>query len=146
MDDANPAVLRDVVALIFIEEVRRFERVVAADRDQRVDVQVDERMMNAPKLLGLLGIQEIGGRLDRGAGIRTSRPDDDPPAVANPSDVYGRQDPVVLPLDHRVRRRVVFLQVGVPVEDAQHLDPGLEKRRGSRGDNRVGSGRGSARE
>ena len=68
--------------LVLVEEVRRLEGVVPADRDQRFDADVDEPVVDAAQPLGLLGVGQVFGPADLLAGIGAGRPDEDPARVA----------------------------------------------------------------
>ncbi len=136
--DAHALVLRHLVLLVLVKEVGRLERVIAADRDERIDAQIAKGMMDTRKPFGLFGIEEVRRCLDPGARIDPRGSDDDAAAVSNAANVGGSEHPVVLGFDDRVVDQVVLLQVGVPVKDAEDLDTGLEKRRGDRGDYRIG--------
>lgn len=86
--------------------------------------------MNPRESLCFLRIEQIRWRFDACARIHASRSYDDASRVAKTSDVARGQAPIVLTLDDRVGRRVVLVEVGVPVEYTEHVDARLEKRRG----------------
>ncbi len=125
MHDAYSPVFCDVVLLVLVEEVRCLEGVVAADRDEGVDLQVRERMVDLREPLGLLRVEDVRRGVDRGTWVDPGRPDDDAPAVSNASYVWRREHAVVLGLHNWIGYRIVVLEVGVAVEDPKHLDPGF---------------------
>ena len=125
MYDADSLVLRDVLLLILVEEVGGLECVISANRDQRVDPEIAERVVDVPELLGLFGVQQIGRTVDARSRVGASGADDDAPAVANPPDVGGQELSIMLRLDHPVVVAVVVLKVCVAMENPEHLDAGL---------------------
>ena len=60
VDDLHAARLRRQVLLVLVQEVRRLQRVVAADRDQRVDLEIDERVVDVAQPRRLLVV--VAGR------------------------------------------------------------------------------------
>jgi hypothetical protein len=111
MDDLDPARALGQPLLVFVEEVGGLERVVAADRDQRVDVEVDERVVDVAQRRGALGVEQVLGPVDALARVGARRADHDAARVAQAVDVALLEDPVVLVGQEPVRHRVVVLEV-----------------------------------
>ena len=63
VDDLDAARLLGQTALVLVQEVGGLERVVAADRDQRVDLEIDQRVVDVAQPLGALGIGAVVGAL-----------------------------------------------------------------------------------
>ena len=146
VDDLDPARLGGQPLLVLVEEVGGLEGVVAADRDQRVDVEVDEGVVDVAQRLGARGVGQVLGLLDPLAGVGACGADHDAARVAHAVDVALLEDPVVLVGQEPVGHRVVVLEVGVTVEEADDLAAVLEERDRSGRDHGVGGGGGAARE
>ncbi len=144
--DLHAARLGREALLILVEKVRGLQRVVAADRDQRVDVEIDERVVDVAQVDGLLQIVEVVGLFDPLAGVRARGADDDAARVAQAGEVLELEDAVVLVGQEPVRDRVVVLEVRVAVEEPDHVAAVFEERDRSRRDHRVGGRRGATGE
>jgi hypothetical protein len=82
MDDVKPLGRGGELALVHVEEVGGLQRVVAADGDERVDFEIDERVVHVAEAGRLLRVVEIGLGVDALARIGAGGADDDPAAVA----------------------------------------------------------------
>ena len=133
------------VSLEHLELVGGLERVVAADGDERVDLQRRERRVHGAERAGLLLVAEVGGAVHEPAGVGPGGAEQDAAAVPGAAEALVGEADVVLPLAERPVGAVLH-QVGIAVEDADDLDPLLEERGGGGGDDGVGRGRGPARE
>jgi len=146
MHDVNSGFVRDVVVLILVEEVGRLESVVTADRDERIDIEGAQGAVNPAEPLGFLGIEQVCGGLDGSAGVDPRGSDDDASTVAKPANVGRGEQAIVLGLEHGASDGIVLLEVGVPVEDAEHFGASLQERNRRGKDHRVGRRCGAAGE
>jgi hypothetical protein len=142
----HPTRVRRQLLLVLEQEVRGLERVVAADRDERVDLEIDERAVDVREQARLALVAEVVGPVDALARVRARGADEDAARVAKPSQVALLEDAVVLIRQEPVRHRVVVLQVRVAVEEPDDLAIVLDERRRGGGDHRVGRRGGPAGE
>ncbi len=82
VDDGNPAAAPRQLLLEELELVGGFQRVVAADGDQRVDLQRDQRVVDRLQRRDPLRVLQVGGVGDVLARIGPRRADQNPLAVA----------------------------------------------------------------
>ena len=60
MDDADTPGSGGEAALVLVEDVGGAQGVVAADGDERVDLQVEERLVDAAQAVGAPGLGKRG--------------------------------------------------------------------------------------
>jgi len=123
----------------------KFAVLSVSSPPSEISASVGERAVRGDELAVLRRVGEVGHRLDRLAGVGARGPQDDRALVADAGDQVAGQPQVVLPLDERAGR-IVALEVGVAVEEADDLGAGVEKRQRRRRDDRVRRGGGPPRE
>ena len=124
-----------------VEEVGGAQRAIATNAYQRVDLEVDQRVVDVAQTGYALAVGEIFGAAHLFARVGATCADKDPSRIAEPTQVTLLEDAIVLIGQQPMGDRVVALEVRVAMEEAQHLAPVGEKRDGRGADDGVG-GRG----
>ena len=139
--DADAPGLGRQALLQLEQQVRRAQRVVATDRNERVDLEVDERVVAAAQALGLARVVEVARGGDGLARVGAAGADDDAARVAKAPEVPVLEH-VVLLLGLELRLApLVALQAPVAVQDADGLAAAAPERRGDGADDGVGGRR-----
>ena len=112
---------RRQVFLEQLELVGGLEGVVAADRDQRIDAQRSQGLVNRSQGRGAAGVGQMAGMSDVLAGVGPGRADHDAPRVARATELVLIENQVIAALLHGVVGAVLD-EVGVSVQDADDLD------------------------
>ena len=133
---------------VFLEQlelVGGLERIVAADRDEGIDAQRSQSLVNRSQGRRAVGVGQMAGMRDVLAGVGPGRADHDAPRVARPTELVLIENQVIASLLHGVAG-AEFDEVGVSVQDSHDLDSVAQKRGRGRSDDRVGRRRRAAGE
>ena len=84
VDDADAGLGRRQPPLELIEDVRGAKRVVPADRDQRVELELPERLVHPPQGRRALGIVQVREAPDGFSGIGSPGAHEDAALVTKP--------------------------------------------------------------
>jgi len=111
---------RGQALLVFEENVRGLQRAVAADRDEAVDAELEQALIDDAQALHLRGVVEIRHPFDFPARAPPRGTDDDAPLVAKAPEIAVLEEMVVLALFQRSRRRLLQ-EARVTVKKPDHL-------------------------
>mmetsp|Transcript_8003 Transcript_8003/g.16088 ORF Transcript_8003/g.16088 Transcript_8003/m.16088 type:complete len:455 (-) Transcript_8003:179-1543(-) len=151
MDHTHTLRILRQISLELKNQVRRLEGIISSDGNQRVDSHVDERIIDIPQLFGLYRILEIFRCLDGLPGVCSSGTNDDSSGITESTEILLMEDTIVLVRHQPVGNRMVILQIGVPMEEPNHLmsilqkggsgcsDDGICRRRRPSGENQTDS-------
>ena len=143
MHNGNPLFRLRQTVHVHLELVGGLERIVAADRDEAVDLQRSKSVIDAAQRRRSLRVIQMVDMGDVLSGVGACRADQDSLRVSCPLEHLVGQADVVGALDER--RAVKIDEVRITVLDPQHLDVIPQERHGRRRDHRVGSRRRPAR-
>ena len=136
--DRDPLGVGRQAVLVELELVGRFERVVATDRDQRLDAQRPEPLVGVFQRLHPLGILEVARMRDVLARIGAGGADHDALAAAGAFEEVGGDLDVVAALHERLGGREIG-ERRIAVLHADHLGALAHERGGRRRDHGVGT-------
>ena len=144
VNDAHPLRVGRQAPLILVETIRGSERTVAADRDKRVEAELDEPAVHVVERLRLVSVLEVGAGRDLSTGPAAAGADDDAALVSEPGKIAVFEHPVVLAGFEP--RFSVGLERREPIQDTDDFRPSAPERARRDGDDRVPRRRGAARE